>query len=287
MTPEERSLIDGLFERMREVQGAPRDAEAEALIRQRVAEMPYAPYALAQSVLVQEHALQQAYARIEELEAEANAMQAELDARPAAQAPQNGGFLGGLLGGRSSVPSAGARTVPPVSQARSDAWGNARNDAPMGVPPGYGAGAQRAPYGGAPQQDPYGQGAGQPYGQASGPWGAQPARGGFGGGGGFLQGALATAAGVAGGALLFDGIKNLMGGGEGPVAQHAAAELPKAPAADTAGSGNLGADAQQALGGAPGTDQAPIDQAFWDDPADDGDFDDGGDWGMDDDGSWA
>jgi uncharacterized protein len=36
------------------------------------------------------------------------------------------------------------------------------------------------------------------------------------GGGGFLQGALATAAGVAGGALLFQGIENLLGHNPGP-----------------------------------------------------------------------
>ncbi len=38
------------------------------------------------------------------------------------------------------------------------------------------------------------------------------------GGGGFLQGALSTAAGVAGGALLFQGIQNLMGHNPGPFA---------------------------------------------------------------------
>ena len=37
-------------------------------------------------------------------------------------------------------------------------------------------------------------------------------------GGGFLQGALSTAAGVAGGALLFQGIQNLMGHNPGPFA---------------------------------------------------------------------
>jgi hypothetical protein len=36
-----------------------------------------------------------------------------------------------------------------------------------------------------------------------------------GGGGGFLRTALTTAAGVAGGALLFEGIRNLMGGSPG------------------------------------------------------------------------
>ena len=42
-----------------------------------------------------------------------------------------------------------------------------------------------------------------------GPWGAAPQAA----GGGFLQSALATAAGVAGGALLFEGISHMFGGG--------------------------------------------------------------------------
>ncbi len=267
MTPEERTLIDGLFERMRGVGNQPRDAEAEALIARRLAEMPYAPYALTQTVLVQEHALQQAYARVEELEAEF-ARREEEASRPAA-----GGFLGGLFGGgsRGSVPSAGTR----VGAQASDR-------APMGVPPGY------AQQGYPPQQGGYG---GQPYpqqgaqmgaGQQPGPWGRQAAPGG--GGGGFLQGALATAAGVAGGALLFEGIKNMMGSGGGAVAQQAAAELGK-PAGDAAGS--LGSDAQAALGGAPQSEQEPAN--FWnaDQQQDhqEASYDDGGSWGDDD--SWA
>ena len=43
-----------------------------------------------------------------------------------------------------------------------------------------------------------------------------PQPGGRGGAGGFLQGALSTAAGVAGGALLFQGIENLLGHNPGP-----------------------------------------------------------------------
>lgn len=256
MTPEERALIDGLFDRMRGIENQPRDAEAEALIARRLAEAPHAPYALAQTVLVQEHALQQAYARVQELEAQARAA-----VEPAPQS--SGGFLGGLFGGsRSSVPSAGARvpSAQPYGQQQQ----------PMGVPPAYG------------QQPGYAQ-----QGQPAGPWGQQaaPQRGGF-GGGGFLQGALATAAGVAGGALLYDGIKNMMAGGSGPVAQAAAAELPKSEAG--AGGTDLGADAQNALGGQPAAEEN-----FWnaDQGQDQGgqDFaeDNGGDWGGDDDGSWA
>ncbi|MBL6614305.1 MAG: DUF2076 domain-containing protein [Reyranella sp.] len=43
-------------------------------------------------------------------------------------------------------------------------------------------------------------------------------------GGGFLRTAMATAAGVAGGALLFEGIRNLMGSNPGPFGQAAAAQ---------------------------------------------------------------
>lgn len=47
-----------------------------------------------------------------------------------------------------------------------------------------------------------------------------------GGGGGFLRTAMATAAGVAGGALLFEGIRNLMGSNSGPFGQTASAAQP-------------------------------------------------------------
>lgn len=45
-----------------------------------------------------------------------------------------------------------------------------------------------------------------------------------GGGGSFLRSAMATAAGVAGGALLFEGIRSLMGNNAGPFGQAAAAQ---------------------------------------------------------------
>ncbi len=65
-------------------------------------------------------------------------------------------------------------------------------------------GRRQAPPPPPPQAAPWG--AAQP--QQPGPWGApQPA------GGGFLQSALSTAAGVAGGALLFEGISHMFGGG--------------------------------------------------------------------------
>jgi hypothetical protein len=47
-----------------------------------------------------------------------------------------------------------------------------------------------------------------------------------GGGGSFLRSAMATAAGVAGGALLFEGIRSLMGSNPGPFGQTASAAQP-------------------------------------------------------------
>lgn len=283
MNAEERALIDGLFDRMRSVENAPRDPEAEALIAQRMRDAPHAPYVLAQTVLVQEHALQAASARIEELEAQAR--------QPVPQQEERGSFLGGLLGGRStSVPSAGQRP--------------AGYDAP-GQQQGFPQGQQ-----GFPQaQQGFGQqGPGQPgYGQ-------QPPAGrfggGMGGGGGFLSSALSTAAGVAGGALLFDGIKSMLGGSGSPFGEAKAAETAAAaPAADAAdktdaGSGDSGSfwsnpwgdSAKDDKGGADdktaaadtGTDDDQADPFPYEDnlASDDSDYDDSDfDGGSDD--SWA
>jgi hypothetical protein len=68
MTPQERELIDSVFDRLARVSGAPKDAEAQALIAQRARAMPDATYNLVQAVAVQEVALKQAQAHIAELE---------------------------------------------------------------------------------------------------------------------------------------------------------------------------------------------------------------------------
>ena len=68
MTPEERQLIAGLFDRMRSYGAPEKDREAEALINQSVRANPDATYMLVQSVLVQEQALQAANNRVQELE---------------------------------------------------------------------------------------------------------------------------------------------------------------------------------------------------------------------------
>jgi hypothetical protein len=73
LNPEDRNAIEGLFQRLKDVErkADSRDPEAEALIRDEIARQPGAPYYLAQTVLVQEHALSVAQQRIAALEAEA------------------------------------------------------------------------------------------------------------------------------------------------------------------------------------------------------------------------
>ncbi len=173
MTPEERQLLAGLFDRIRTSSASPRDKEAEAFIADAVREQPYAPYLLAQAVIVQDQALGAANERLEQLEARVQ----ELEAAQAG----GGSFLGGLFGGgrpapATSVPSAGAAPAPSSAPAASP-WGRQQNAQP--------AMQQAQPY---VQQAPQ-QGIAQ--------------------GGGFLRGALGTAAGVAGGMLLANSISNL------------------------------------------------------------------------------
>lgn len=109
MNTDERSLIEGLFQRLRQAEGqsGPRDAEAEKLIQGLTAQQPAAPYLLAQVVLMQEQGLQSLQGRVEQLQ------------RELAERPQGGGFLGGLFGGRTQAaePSAPARPQPGTGNA--------------------------------------------------------------------------------------------------------------------------------------------------------------------------
>ncbi len=115
MHAEEKHLIDGLFSRLREVEGhtAAREAQAEALINEHLARQPAAPYYMAQAIIVQENALQQLDGRVRELEAELEALKRAQQSAPPAS---SGGFLAGLFGGsRNPAPA----TTQPVSDTPS------------------------------------------------------------------------------------------------------------------------------------------------------------------------
>ena len=181
MTPQERQLVDELFDRLSKLENAPRDPDAIAAISDGLRKAPGAVYALVQTTLVQDEALKRANARIQELEA-----------AHAPEQAQSGGFLDtmrdtlfGSSSSRGSVPNVPPRDSRPV-------WNSGQ--AMQQAQPGYG----QPPYGQA-----YGQGPGQGY-------GAPPVGG---GGGSFLGTAAAAAAGVVGGSLLLSSIRGMMGGG--------------------------------------------------------------------------
>jgi hypothetical protein len=229
MTPEERQLIADLFDRMRQYGSPEKDRDAEALINQQVRAIPDATYMLVQSVLVQEHALREADQRMQDLEARVR----ELEEPPPPRREASGGsFLGGLLGGRSDP--ARPSSVPPtgsrVSATDYGRPGPYGSDRDMGAPP--------------PPAPPPPQG------------------------GGFLRSAMSTAAGVAGGMMVADTIRNMLGGGA-----HAAGAPASGSASDILrGPGDRKSDAQ-ALADADRTQDEEQDRA--DDEIEEADYDDG------------
>src|SRR2546428_10812496 len=106
MVPQERDLITTLLARLKSAGGQPKDPEADALVRQAIAEQPDAPYYLVQTVLIQDLSLQNAQNLIAELERQL-AKTKEQAARPTATS-----FLGGLFGGRSQ-PDPASSSGPP------------------------------------------------------------------------------------------------------------------------------------------------------------------------------
>ncbi|WP_431858985.1 DUF2076 domain-containing protein [Azospirillum sp.] len=205
MTPEERNLLDDLFQRLRQAEGQPRDADAERHIREVVQAQPAAPYYMAQSLLVQQHALSAAQQRIEDLERQLK------DAQERAKAPSGGGGVGSFLGNALGL---GRREEPrPAPQpAPSGPWGAA--PAQPAYPPQ--GGPRPGPWGGAPAGFP--QQAGYPQ-QGAYPQPGYPGAGGYPpqpGRGSFMGGAMQTAAGVAGGMLAASAISSLLHGSGSP-----------------------------------------------------------------------
>ncbi len=176
MTPQERQMIDDLFDRLSGLENAPRDPDAVAAIAQGLRIAPNAVYALVQTVLVQDEALKRANSRIQELEAAG-----------APEQHQSGGFLDSMretIFGQSQ-PHGSVPNVRPPEPASRPVW-NSGQVMQQAQPPGQ--------Y----DQGPYGQ----PYGAQQSPMG----------GGSFLGTAAAAAAGMIGGSLLLGSIRSMMGG---------------------------------------------------------------------------
>lgn len=249
MTPQERDVIAGIFDRLKQAANQPRDPEAEQFIAERLREQPYAPYAMAQAVYVQETALTNLQAQVEDLQSQLR----ELQSRPAEAPAAAGGFLSGIFGG-GPQPAPRPRSVPSFPQraqaqdAPSSAWTHQNGQQP---------GAMAAAPGGQPGQ-----------GQQPGPWANQgqqaPGRG-----GGFMATALTTAAGVAGGMMLGNVLTNAFGGGAAK-----AGEATPAQAAATTPEPDAAANTEQAGYDDGSSNSANYQQAAHEEPADAG-YDDG------------
>jgi uncharacterized protein len=173
MTPQERQLVDDLFNRLARMESAPRDSDATAAIALGLRDAPNAVYALVQTVLVQDEALKRANDRI-----------AQLEAGGAAAQNQSGGFLDSM---RDAVfgqnqPHGSVPNVRPPEIASRPVWNSGQVMQQAQSPEHYDQGSYGAP---------------------------QPP---MGGGGSFLGTAAAAAAGMVGGSLLLGSIRSMMGG---------------------------------------------------------------------------
>ncbi|AQY68646.1 MULTISPECIES: DUF2076 domain-containing protein [Pseudomonas] len=216
MNSEEQTLIDGLFSRLQqaETDSAPRDAQAEARIKEHMTRQPAAGYYMTQSILVQEHALKNLDAQNKQQAQQIQQLQDELQrakSQAAQPAPSSGGFLSSIFGG-------GSRDAQPPQSAPASSGGGWREPAR----PSFGQPAPQQNYA-APQQNYQ-----QPQQPAAAPIGS-----------GFLGGALKTAAGVAGGVMLAEGISSLFNHNsqQPQVVEEIIREVP-APASDNSNWGN-------------------------------------------------
>ena len=194
MTPQEQRLVDELFDRLANLETAPRDPDAERLIAAGMTRAPHAVYALVQTALVQDAALKRTNAHIEELEAQ-------------------------LAGGGAAAPHPQGGFLDTMRDAMFGRTQSAPRPAPGEMP--------QAPHPAGPYATgPYATG---PY--STGPYAAGPGAPSFGGGGSFLGTAASAAAGVIGGGLLLDGIRSAFGrhdsfGGLGQTARERFADQP-------------------------------------------------------------
>lgn len=189
MTPQERDLITALLARLQQQSGKPRDPEADTLIRDGTARIPDALYLLVQTVLIQDMALHDAQNRIAELKRQRDAAGAGASSgreTPASFLPPQPTQRGPSQGGptQGSVPSAGK-------------WSNnSSGPAPQREPVWTQNSAAPPPIAAQPVAPP-------PYNYGYGPQMLTGA------GSGFLRQAAATAAGVVGGSLLFQGLHSM------------------------------------------------------------------------------
>ena len=158
MTSQEEAMLNDLVRKINSTSLQEKDDDAERLLRDGLGRNPDATYMLAQTVLVQNIALEQAKQQM-----------MSLQQAPPAKATS---FLGSLLGHHDPAPAPPQQAYQPVQYAQPQQYGG----------PQYGQPQYQAPVSGQPS---------------------------------FLRSAATTAAGVAAGALAFEGVESLLHSGSG------------------------------------------------------------------------
>jgi hypothetical protein len=139
MRPEERELIQDLFDRIGATSTESNDRDAERLIRDAVARNPNAPYVLVQTALLQEEALRRADERIRELQ-EVQAASDDRGSRSFLGSARDSDRRFGQSGGGGSVPNAGVRQNDADSPRRPDDMRNVQPPAAQPAPATRGGG---------------------------------------------------------------------------------------------------------------------------------------------------
>ncbi len=111
VTPQEQELLSSLTQKINQTQLPEKDPEAEDFLRQQLGSNPDAVYILAQTVLVQNIALDQAKAQVAQLQQQLEQAQ---QARP--QPAHSTSFLGRLLGEKDEP--------PPPPRPQGQGWGS-------------------------------------------------------------------------------------------------------------------------------------------------------------------
>jgi hypothetical protein len=170
VTPQEQELLSSLTQKINQTELQEKDPDAENLLGRELGANPDAVYILAQTVLVQNIALDQAKGQIAQLQQQLQ--------QSRQQPAHTTSFLGRLLGDKDPQP---APPPPPPYQPVQQYAPPAQPQYQYGPPP--------------PQYPPQ-----QQYVPVQ---SAQPS---------FLRGAMQTAAGVAAGALAFEGVESILHG---------------------------------------------------------------------------
>lgn len=179
MNQQDTQMLTTFLGQLTQAHGVQKDAEADALIQRAVAQQPDAAYLLVQRALLLDQALNNAKSQIAALQEQV----------------RSGGQGGGKF-------------------LDADSWGNSGNARPEVREQQYGRDYPRdqqqyQPLGGYPQQGGYPQGGYPQAGYQQPVPSSSFLRGGF---GGTLGTIAATAAGVAAGGFLFQGLENMFGG---------------------------------------------------------------------------